>query len=287
MARADGAVAVRHVRPGRAVALWTLVRGHNGIIAATGVVIGAWWAGGPVGTPVVAWAAVAAFFLACFANAFNDARDLAIDRVVHPDRPLPRGALTAAQARHVWLGSAMLAVVAALISASVLALASIVVLALMWAYSVFLKRAGLAGNLVVAVLASLPFLYGAAAAGGWRSGLALVLAAAPLHLAREIAKDLDDVGGDRGHRRTVPVTRGRPAALTLIVVSAALHVWAVLALARGADRLITFMVPAFVLLALGVRRAALARRGAPLLLKAAMLAAMVALVLARGRLSLA
>lgn len=284
MGRAE-AVARRGL-PGRAAALWTLARGHNGIIAALGVLVGAWWARGPVGTPAVLLAASAAFFLACFANAVNDVHDVAIDRIAHPARPLPRGVLTVADARAAYLACATIALAAAALSSWRLGAATVAVLALMWAYSVVLKRSGIAGNAVVALLASLPFLYGAAAAGGWRSGLGLVLAAAPLHLAREVAKDVDDVGGDLGHRRTLPVTSGRQAALAVIVGAAALHVWGVLMLARGVARLTTLMIPAFVLLALGVGRAALARSGAPRLLKAAMLAAMVALVLSRARLSL-
>ena len=281
MGHADAAMMSRG-RRGRAAALWTLVRGHNATIAASGVLVGAWWAGGRVGSPAVLLAAVSAFLLACFANALNDAHDVDIDRIAHPSRPLPSGALTIADARTAYVTSAVLALGAAASARWALAVTSVAVLALMWAYTVVLKRVGLAGNLVVAVLASLPFLYGAAAAGGWRPGLDLVLAGAPLHLARELAKDLDDVRGDVGHRRTGPLRGGRRTTLALIVAGAALHVWAVLQLARGAARLPTLMIPAFVLLALGVRRAALARTGAPLLLKAAMLAAMVALVLARA-----
>lgn len=285
MGRAEAVV--RRGLPGRAAALWTLARGHNGVIAAFGVLVGAWWVRGPVTTSAVLLAASAAFFLACFANAFNDAHDVAIDRIAHPARPLPRGVLTLADARGAYLACAAIALAAAALSSWRLGAATAAVLALMWAYSLVLKRSGIAGNAVAAVLASLPFLYGAAAAGGWRSGLGLVLAAAPLHFAREVAKDVDDAGGDLGHRRTLPVTSGRRAALAVVVGAATLHVWGVLMLARGAGRLATLMVPAFVLLALGVRRAALARSGAPLLLKAAMLAAMVALVLSRARLSLA
>lgn len=286
MGHADAA-AMSRGRRGRAGALWTLVRGHNASIAASGVLVGAWWAGGRVGSPPVLLAALSAFFLACFANAFNDAHDIAIDRIAHPARPLPSGTLTIVDARTAYVTSAVLALGAAALALPALAVGSAAVLALMWAYTRFLKRVGLAGNLVVALLASLPFLYGAAAAGGWRPGVELALAAAPLHLARELAKDLDDVRGDAGHRRTVPLSGGRRTTLALIVGAAALHVWAALQLARSAERLPTLMIPAVVLLALGVRRAALARAGAPLLLKAAMVAAMVALVAARARQTLA
>lgn len=283
MAQADLDVAAGREPTGRTAALWALVRGHNAVIAALGVVVGAWWSGGRVGTASVIGAALSAFFLACFANAFNDARDVAIDRVAHPSRPLPSGALTPQDARAAWLASAGLGLAAAIAAHRVLGALTVVVLASMWTYSVHLKRWGLAGNVVVAVLGSLPFLYGAIAAGRWRAGIALVLAAAPLHLAREVAKDLDDVRGDEGHRRTLPLVGGRRLATAVLVATVALHVWAVVVLSRRVERLTTLMIPALVLIALGVRRAALARSGTPLLLKAAMLAAMVALVIARVR----
>ena len=100
-----------------------------------------------------------------------------------------------------------------------LGVATVGVLLLMRLYSPWLKRAGFAGNLVVSVLASLPFLYGSYAAGDWQSGVPLVLLAIPLHLARELAKDLDDREADRGTRRTIPVTAGVHSARAAIVAA--------------------------------------------------------------------
>ena len=78
----------------------------------------------------------------------------------------------------------------------------------MLAYSQIKSRWGVLGNATVAVLGSMPFLYGAWAAGKPEAGIVLVGIAAPLHLAREIAKDIDDIDGDRGRRRTLPIVGG-------------------------------------------------------------------------------
>src|SRR5687768_16386762 len=85
---------------------------------------------------------------------------------------------------------------------------TVAVLAIMWVYSARLKRYGIPGNVAVAVLGSLPFLYGAWAVGRVEKGALLVMVAAPLHFAREVAKDLDDASAVAATRRTLPVTSG-------------------------------------------------------------------------------
>ena len=91
---------------------------------------------------------------------------------------------------------------------------------------------GLAGNLAVAVVAGLPPLYGAVAAGGPRAGYAPFGMAALLHFARELVKDIEDVPGDIAQgRRTIPIRYGSDtacalAALALVVfVPASLAPW--------------------------------------------------------------
>jgi geranylgeranylglycerol-phosphate geranylgeranyltransferase len=74
-------------------------------------------------------------------------------------------------------------------------------------YELRLKARGFTGNLTVALLTGLVFLYGGAAVGD-----ALVMApfAAMAFLAtlsREVIKDMEDVAGDVG-RRTLPMTHG-------------------------------------------------------------------------------
>ena len=82
-------------------------------------------------------------------------------------------------------------------------------LLVMLVYSPLLKSRGLQGNLAVAVVASMPLVYGAAAVGYWRAGLVPAVLAAFLHLAREVVKDIEDVPGDLAiGRATVPIAWG-------------------------------------------------------------------------------
>ena len=75
----------------------SLARWRNALIAAGGVLVGAWWARGEMGVAVL-WCMLAAIGVTAAANAWNDIADVEIDRVVHPTRPLVRGALTRRQA---------------------------------------------------------------------------------------------------------------------------------------------------------------------------------------------
>ena len=265
-------------RTGRSFAVLRLVRWHNGAIAALGVVVGAWWAAGSVGATRTIAAAIAAFPLAGFANAVNDIADVEIDRVAHPARPLPNGRLTIREAWRVAAGCAVAALVASLIAGPALAAATALVLVVMTLYSTRLKRGGLPGNLAVAILASLPFLYGAWSVGRPRAALALLAIAVPLHLAREIAKDIEDAHADRATRRTLPVVRGESAARTICAVATIVGVLAIapLAVRRGAFALA--VLPAALLCILAAVRVARGGRGAPFLLKGGMVCAMIALL---------
>jgi len=279
MPRAESSPAPQRERT--VAALAEVARWPNALIAAAGVLVGAWWARPAVPGAAPLWAALAAMALTVFANAFNDRYDIEIDRVAHPERPLPRGAVNQQQVHYLYLGAAVVAAGFSLLAHPALCLTSLAVLAVMAGYTVALKRWGFVGNLTVAVLASLPFLYGAVSVGDWRAGAQLLVVAAPLHLAREIAKDIDDARGDAQHRRTIPLAHGVRAARAAVLFALALFVWRAAVLVGSAPRLATALIPCFVLCALGARRALAGRPGAPLLLKAAMIAAMAAIVLTR------
>lgn len=262
-----------------------LVRWANALTAAAAVVIGAWWVGWVDFRPI-ALAAVAALGLTAAANAWNDMADVAIDRIAHPARPLVSGALSMREADRMAMAGAVSAVLASSAVSITLGLASIGVLLLMRLYSPWIKRAGFAGNLLVSVLASLPFVYGSYAAGDWELGLPLVLIAIPLHLARELAKDLEDREADRGARRTLPLVFGAPAARVAIIAALAasgIALALVLApLVHSPALLFAALAPAMIALALATARALRGLPGSPAFFKLAMVCAMAALLVARA-----
>jgi geranylgeranylglycerol-phosphate geranylgeranyltransferase len=262
-----------------------LVRWANALTAASGVAVGAWWAGWGDARPI-ALAALSAIGLTAAANAWNDMADVQIDRIAHPERPLVTGALSMREADRIAMMGAMGAVLAASGVSALLGLATVCVLLLMRLYSPWIKRAGLAGNLLVSVLASLPFVYGSYAAGDWERGIPLVLIAIPLHLARELAKDLDDREADRGARRTLPLVLGAPAArgaiIAALAASAVALAFVLAPLLQSPALLFAALAPAMIALALATARALRGLPGSPAFFKLAMVCAMAALLVARA-----
>lgn len=204
----------------------SLFRLRNLLLSAAGVAIGGVLAQGSFALPaVLRLAMLSAIGLGAAGNVANDLADQDIDRINRPQRPLPSGAISANAA--ILLGGLMGAMglfTAWMVGPRLLALA-VGALVVMLAYSPLLKRAGLLGNLAVAVVASLPMVYGAMAVGWWRAGAAASGLAAILHFAREIVKDLEDVAGDAAAgRRTIPLMLGRNAAFTLAAATLVLFV---------------------------------------------------------------
>lgn len=258
-----------------------LVRLPNALMAAAGVILGAWWPRGELSGSVVA-AALAAIALTAAANSWNDAADVEIDRVAHPERPLPSGLLSKSTALALARASAALAVLFSLLAQPYLAVLTTVLLAPISFYSPHIKRLGLPGNLTVALVASLPFLYGAWAVGRPSEGLALVAIAAPLHFAREIAKDLDDAPGDAGIRRTLPIRIGARGAHVMLLLAVLGFGLAIVPFGLSVPLFAAALAPALLLCAFAVRLAMLGRKGSPRLLKAAMLCAMLGFIVARS-----
>ena len=262
-------------------ALLRLARWPNALLAGSGVLAGAWWAGGDVAGRAAWLAVLSAAALTAVANATNDIADVAIDRTAHPERPLPRGELTVRHAAAVAVAAALLGVVAGTLARPVLGALAAAVAVAMAGYSWRIKRLGLPGNVMVALLASLPFLWGAWAAGRPREALPLVLLAAPLHLAREVAKDLDDAAADAPVRATLPVRYGPGIARGVLLGALLLFVAALVPFAAGRPRFAAAVLPVLLLSGAGALRACRGQRGGPLLLKSAMVCAIVALVVAR------
>jgi geranylgeranylglycerol-phosphate geranylgeranyltransferase len=262
-----------------------LVRWANALTAAAAVVIGAWWAGWGSAYDI-AMTALAAIGLTAAANAWNDLADVDIDRIAHPERPLVTRTISTREAEEIAMAGGTIAVICASNVSIALGICTVCVLLVMRLYSPWIKRTGLAGNLVVSVLASLPFVYGSYAAGAWQRGLPLMLIAMPLHLARELAKDLDDREADRGARRTLPVVAGLPVAriamLIALVASGVALVLGLAPLVRSPALLLVALLPAMIALALAVMRALRGLPGSPAFFKLAMVCAMAALLVARA-----
>lgn len=198
-----------------------LMRLGNCLMAAIGTLVGL-VAARAGALPLHTWVAApaAAFLVAGFGNVLNDLRDARLDAKAHPGRPLPSGRIRAADAR-LWafvllafgLWEAYLAA-----GKATLAFALLNALALA-AYEAWFKRAGLPGNVLVALLVASTLAFGAVAAGAdprdWGLLWLLIAMAFLANVARELLKDVEDVDADRGERTTLPLQAG-PGATRLL-----------------------------------------------------------------------
>jgi geranylgeranylglycerol-phosphate geranylgeranyltransferase len=203
MASPSPRAAVELARPGNAVAA--------GVLTATGAFV----TGGVAAAPAAVAAAVIATIAATAGgNAINDYFDREIDAINQPDRPIPRGAISARGALGVSIACFAVATVAALtLPPAAIGIAVINLLALV-AYTEWFKGRPLVGNVLVAYLTGSAFLFGGAALGEPLGAAVLFLLAAVATLTREIVKDVEDIGGDRQEGlRTFPIVVGRKPAL--------------------------------------------------------------------------
>jgi geranylgeranylglycerol-phosphate geranylgeranyltransferase len=222
------------MRRSRAASALALVRPRNLLIAAAGVAVGGVLALGRIAFPAgLLWAMASALGLGGAGNAVNDVFDLEADRINRPLRPLVTGELSREAAIAIAGVAGGFGLFAAWWVSRPLFVLALLALAVMLAYSPWLKARGLRGNLAVAVVASVPLVYGAVAVGDWRAGLVPSALAALLHLAREIVKDVEDVAGDLAlGRRTLPIVWGTEAGflaaagILILFVPLALLPWA-------------------------------------------------------------
>ncbi len=184
-----------------------LLRLWNGAIAALGLLLGAAVAVGISHLSfhqfdLILGVIIVILFVGA-GNSLNDFYDVEIDIVAHPKRPIVMGTIS----RRTALLSAGVMFAICFVASIWINLQSlaIVVLAIigMVLYELKLKRAGLVGNLMIALLVAALFEFAGAVVG--RTDLAFVLAllAAIATLGREIVKDIEDMEGDVA-RKTLP-----------------------------------------------------------------------------------
>jgi geranylgeranylglycerol-phosphate geranylgeranyltransferase len=269
-----------------------LVRLPNLVIAAAGVLAGAWIALARIAVPpAVVLAALCGAALGAYGFIRNDIADATADAVSHPDRPIPSGRIHP-QTADGYARWAMLAAMAALLLALRAGASPIGMIpcflaawAVMDGYSPGLKRLGF-GNLAVAVVAGLPLFFGAVAVNRPREGLVPWAIAAWIHLLRELVKDLEDQPGDQAvRRRTLPILIGRSRAAKLAAAIALAFVPVSLVLPYraqyGGAYFAVALAPQLAVLVAAARLVVGRFERVSALLKGAMVAGLIALVAGR------
>ena len=156
----------------------------------------------------IAYSMVVVVTFTAAGNSLNDYFDREVDKVAHPERPIPSGLVSPSAA----VGIALLLFAISIVLGIVVGLWSIIIvvtsLIVMVGYEAFLKSEGLAGNLAISWLTGALFLFGGAAVDGIELAWILAALAFLATLGREIIKDVQDIEGDKGARRTLPMRIG-------------------------------------------------------------------------------
>jgi geranylgeranylglycerol-phosphate geranylgeranyltransferase len=189
-----------------------LARLPNAVTAAGGVWLGHACLPGPLAWKTAALGSAAMAFLAAAGNMQNDVLDLQADRINRPDRPLPSGRVARGAVLSVSMALYLLALSIGFALGESEGFLTLGMGMLLWLYNLKLKSMPLWGNLAVAALCALAIYL--PELGRFPDFTAIpVLFAFLTTLAREVAKDAEDVAGDMAvGYSTLPIRFGLGAA---------------------------------------------------------------------------
>jgi geranylgeranylglycerol-phosphate geranylgeranyltransferase len=167
----------------------------------------------------VVFAAFAASLVMASGNILNDIYDIGIDKINRPLRPLPSGKITIKKAYAVYFIFIVLSIFfSALVNEKALAIVLISIL-ILFIYSKYLKQILLLGNITVAFLTGLVFIFGGFVVGNPSAAIVPSIFAFTINLIREIVKDMEDVEGDiKAGVITFPVKFGSQKSKILILI---------------------------------------------------------------------
>ena len=169
---------------------------------------------------------ICATFITAAGNALNDMCDIEIDRINKPNRPLPSGKISIKNAKRFMIIMFILGNIAGLILGFWSFVISLfVATALLFWYAYRLRHVALVGNMVVAFLSALTFLFATQAFGDIKLGYVPFVLTFILSVIREVVKDLEDLDGDRAHdSKTLPVVAGEAPTRVIAGIIAALFI---------------------------------------------------------------
>ena len=168
----------------------------------------------PSGAPL--FAAIAAGAGLAFANVFNDILDVDADRINHPQRPLPSGQITLAEASWLAGGLCVVSLLASFLAGGQMFLLAAGLLALSVVYNVWAKKIPILGNFIVALSGALILATGACILPGGDFPIFPLLATLLFLLAREFLETVSDAPGDQmTGRNSIATLWGRARVLQI------------------------------------------------------------------------
>lgn len=154
-------------------------------------------------------AAFSAALAAASGNIINDIYDIEIDKINRPLRPLPSGKITEKEAYTLYFVLLILSISFSLIISYLAFIIVIISDLLLLLYAKYLKRIPLIGNITVAFLTGMVFIFGGVVVENPVAAIVPAVFAFLINLIREIVKDMQDFEGDeKVGVKTIPVKFG-------------------------------------------------------------------------------
>lgn len=178
--------------------LVTLIRPANAVVSGLSAALGYLVATGTL-VPETVLLVLAVFSITGAGNAINDYYDRGIDAVNRPDRPIPSGKVSPQTALRFAVLLFLIGLACTVFTNPLCMAIAVFNSLLLAAYSAWLKRGPVLGNLSVAFLSGSIFLFGGAYAGleELLLNLPLALISFCAMVARELVKDAEDIPGDQ------------------------------------------------------------------------------------------
>ncbi|MGQ9798261.1 MAG: geranylgeranylglycerol-phosphate geranylgeranyltransferase [Ignavibacterium sp.] len=163
-------------------------------------------------------ASVAASIVAASGNVINDMFDIEIDKIAHPERPLASGKLKTIEAKYFYIVLIIISISISLILTNHLLIITVFAISLLFLYSFILKKIPLVGNIVIALLTALAFLFGGVAVDNFSGAIIPAIFAFLINLIRELVKDAEDYEGDKTYSvNTFPIKFGMKRTKKLVL----------------------------------------------------------------------
>lgn len=162
---------------------------------------------------------MAASLVAAAGNIINDIFDIETDKISHQNRVLVLGEITKKQAWYLYIILNITSILLALSLSSILFVIVFFTILLLIIYSAYLKQQPLVGNLIIASITGLTFIYGGYASGNPLAAIVPAVFAFLINFIREIVKDIQDIEGDlKLNYKTFPIRFGIDKSKQLIVL---------------------------------------------------------------------
>ncbi|MEM0130359.1 MAG: UbiA family prenyltransferase [Thermoplasmatales archaeon] len=200
---------------------FALMRPVNAVMASLGTLVGGIIARENISAlyvPELYMAMIVVFLVLMAGNVLNDYFDADIDKINHPRRPIPSGEVSRHSALILSASLFTFSFIISVFTFNILQiLIALLAIFLLVTYEWKTKATGLLGNVVISALVGLIFIYGSLSIGVSVLVLILSLMAFLANLAREIVKDVEDMGGDV-NRQTLPKRIGKGLSLMTAVI---------------------------------------------------------------------